>query len=290
MKLSITHSINNKMARTIAEIANDMKTNFMANAQLRNIYGFSDTAVFDDTFSIVSLERIMIYIVATAIWTLENLFDAFSNDIITKIDNAIVTSIPWYYSSALAFQYGDDLIFSNTSYKFGYAVVDTTKQIVKYAAVREVTDAGVTKLKIYYSGTDKLALTTEQKTAFEAYIRKIGAAGTHYLFVSQNPDEIGLTLSIYYDPLILDSTGTKITDGTKPVDLAIASYLNSIKYGGVFYSSELVDALQATEGVKDVELTSTYWDGTSLSRRKIDAVSGAFSLDNAHTTITYSLD
>jgi hypothetical protein len=278
------------MARTIAEIGNDMKANFMANAQLRNIYRFSDIDVFDNIFSIVSLERIMIYIVATAIWTLENLFDAFSSDITTKIDNAIVTSIPWYYSSALAFQYGDDLVFNNSSYKFGYAVVDLTKQIVKYAAIREVTDEGVTKLKIYYSGTNKLALTTEQKTAFEAYIRRIGAAGTHYLFVSQNPDLLGLTLSIYYDPLILDSTGTKITDGTKPVDLAIAAYLNGIKYGGVFYSSALVDALQATEGVKDVELTSSYWDGTAAERRKIDAASGAFSLDATNTTITYSLD
>jgi hypothetical protein len=278
------------MARTIAEIGNDMKVNFMANAQLRNIYEFSDTAVFDDTFSTVSLERIMIFIVATSMWALENLFDAFSSDITTKINNAIVTSIPWYYSSALSFQYGDDLVFNNTSYKFGYAVLDATKQIVKYAAVREVVDGGVTKLKIYYSGTNKLALTTEQKTAFEAYIRRIGAAGTHYLFVSQDPDLLGLTLNVYYDPLVIDSTGTKISDSTKPVDLAIAAYLNGIKYGGVFYSSALVDILQATEGVKDVELTSTYWTGTDSSRRKIDAASGAFKLDTDHTTITYSLD
>ena len=208
------------MARTIAEISNDMKTNFMAHSQLRNIYGFGDTDTFDNTFSVVSLERIIIYIVATAIWSLENLFDAFSKDITAKIDNAIVTSIPWYYSSALAFQYGDDLVFNNASYRFGYAIVDATKQIVKYAAVREVVDAGVTKLKIYYSGTNKAALTAAQKISFEAYIRRIGAAGTHYLFVSQSPDLLGINMVIYYDPLIIDSTGLKIKDGTYPVDLA----------------------------------------------------------------------
>ncbi len=278
------------MARTIAEIGNDMKTNFMANAQLRNIYGFGDTAVFDDTFSVVSLERIIIYIVATAIWTLENLFDAFSNDITTKIDNAIVTSIPWYYSSALAFQYGDDLVFSNATYRFGYATLDTTKQIIKYAAVREVVDGGVTKLKIYYSGINKAALTAAQKIAFEAYIRRIGAAGTHYLFVSQSPDLLGLNMIIYYDPLIIDSTGMKIKDGTYPVDLAIDAYLDGLKYGGVFYSSELVDALQATEGIRDVELTSTYWKNVTANRRKIDADSGAFSYDSTIGSITYTLD
>nr|WP_320037193.1 hypothetical protein [uncultured Bacteroides sp.] len=278
------------MARTITEIGNEMKASFIANIQLQNMYGFADTDTFDNVFSVVSLERIIIYIVATAIWMLENLFDTFSSEITTKIDNAIVTSIPWYYNAALLFQYGDDLVFNTTSYRFGYAIIDATKQIVKFAAIREVVDGGVTKLKIYYSGTDKLALTTEQKTAFEAYIRRIGAAGTHYLFMSQDPDLLGLTLNIYYDPLILDSTGKKITDSTKPVDVTIADYLNNIKYGGVFYSSALVDALQATEGVKDVELVTTYWDGSAAERRKIDAISGAFKLDTTNTTITYSLD
>lgn len=278
------------MARTITEITTAMKTEFMANAELRNKYGFSDTAVFDDTFSVVSLERIIIYIVASAIWVLENVFDNFSSEITTRINNSILTSIAWYHSKVLAFQYGDELIFNSDTYSFGYATVDASKQIVKYAAVREVIDGGVTKLKIFYSGTNKLALTTEQQTAFKAYIKEIAAAGTHLLFVSLDPDLLGVTLNIYYDPLIIDSTGAKIVDGTKPVELAITSYLDSIKYGGIFYSSKLVDAIQATEGVNDVELVDTYWGGTAAERRKIEAASGAFKLDNDHKTITYSLD
>lgn len=90
---------------------------------------------------------------------------------------------------------------------------------------------------------------------------------------------------------ILNSSGYRILDNTKPVEVAITNYLDGIKYGGVFYASLLIDAIQAVDGVKDVQLASTYWGGSSdANRRKIEAVSGAFLLDNAHTTLTYLLD
>jgi|WetSurMetagenome_2_1015567.scaffolds.fasta_scaffold50609_2 hypothetical protein len=280
------------MARTIATIADGIKTAFMADTTLQAAYGFADTDSFDDVFSTVSIERIIIYIIASAMWALENIFDTFSEDITTKINDEIVTSIMWYYNKALAFQYGDDLIFDSDTYSFGYAAINTTNQIVQYVAVREVVDSttNVTELKIYYSGANKAALTTAQQTAFEAYMRSIGAAGTHYIFVSQNPDALGLSLNIYYDPLILDSTGKKISDSSYPVTDAINTYLNNLKYGGTFYASALIDALQATDGVKDVELTSTYWNGSAAARRKIDAASGAFSYDATNSSITYVLD
>lgn len=278
------------MARTITEIATAMKTAFMEDATLRNKYGFADTAEFDNTFSIVSLERILIYIIASSIWALENIFDAFKSDITALIDNSVLTSQAWYYNLALNFQYGDALVFDNATLKFGYATVDTSLQIVKYAAVREVVSEGVTKLSILYSGTNKLALTADQQTAFEEYIRKMGAAGVHYLFTSQNPDALGLTINVYYDPLLIDSTGTYLSGTGVPVQEAIENYLNGIKYGGVFYSTKLIDAIQAVDAVFDVELTSTYWTGTAELRRKITAASGAFVLDTEHTTINYNID
>ena len=279
------------MARTREEIADAIKSEFMSNATLRSMYGFSETDLFDDKFSVISIERILIYIFTSAVLLIESIFDAFSTDITTRISNAVVLSIPWYHDKALSFQYGDNIIFDSSAYTFGYATVDVTKQIVKYVAVRQVVDGGVTKLKIYYSGVGKLALTTDQKAAFEAYITEIAAAGTHLLFVSQNPDALGVVANIYYDPLILNSSGVRISDNTKPVELAISNYLDEIKYGGVFYASSLIDAIQAVGGVKDVRLTSTYWNATSdINRRKIEAVSGAFLLDSAHTTLTYLLD
>lgn len=278
------------MARTITDIATAIKIAFMSDATLRNKYGFSDTALFDDTFSVVSIERIMINIVASAIWALENIFDMFKADITTLIDNSILTSQAWYYNLALAFQYGDALIFDNSTLKFGYSSLDETKQIVKYAAVREVVDSGVTKLSILYSGTNKLALNGSQKTAFEGYMRKMGAAGTHYLFTSQDPDMLGFTLNIYYDPLVLDSDGSLLAGSNVPVEDAINNYLDNIKYGGIFYAAKLIDCIQSAAGVIDVELVTTHWGGTSELRRKITAASGAFKFDAQTTVINYNID
>lgn len=113
---------------------------------------FPETDLFDDKFfSCLDRANALIYIFTSAVLLLESIFDAFSADIITRISNAVVLSVPWYHDIALAFQYGDSIIFDASAYTFGYATIDATKQIVKYVAVRQVVDSGVTKLKIYYS-------------------------------------------------------------------------------------------------------------------------------------------
>lgn len=279
------------MARTKTEIENAMKLEFMANVELQAKYGFTDTAVFDDTFSIVSLERIWINIVASAIWLLENIFDAFSTEITERINSSIVTTKAWYYSKALEFQYGDDLVFDAATYQFKYAVIDDSKRVVKYVAVREVIDSSVTKLKIYYSGDDKLELSANERAAFESYIRNIAAAGTHFLFISQDPDSLAVNLQVYYNPLILDSTGTRINGGGKPVEEAINNYLDNLEYGGIFFSSKLVDMIQEAEGVTDVVLVSTKHNEAAAELvRRIDSVSGAFEFDSLNSTINYLVE
>lgn len=278
------------MARSRDDIALAMKTEFMSDSTLRDLYKFSDTAAFDDVFPVISLERLLIYIVSGAIFLFEQILDSFRAEIEARIDATIVTSLPWYYTIALEFQYGYDLVFDAATYQFKYATTDEAARIVKYCAVRDVVDDGVTKLKIYYSTTDKQPLTTEQQAAFEAYIKERGAAGIHYLFVSQAPDPIGVNLNVYYDPLVLDNTGALISDGTFPVVETINSYLNGLKYGGVFYASALIDALQATTGVKDVVLESTYWNAEAADRRRIDSASGAFAFAAGSSTINYLID
>lgn len=279
------------MARTKTEIENAMKVEFMANVELQAKYGFTDTAVFDDTFSIVSLERIWINIVASAIWLLENIFDAFSSEIADRINSSIVTTKAWYYAKSLEFQYGDDLIFDADTYQFKYATVDESKRAIKYVAVRELVDGGVTKLKIYYSGVDKLEVSSAVQTAFENYIKNIAAAGTHFLFVSQDPDVLAVNLQVYYNPMVIDSTGVRINGGGKPVEDAINGYLNSLEYGGIFFSSKLVDIIQSAEGVTDVVLVSTKHNAAAAELvRRIDSVSGAFEFDSLNSTISYLVE
>lgn len=257
---------------------------------MQEAYGLLPDKSFDDQFATSSIEAVLINIVASVIWLHESLWELFRKEMETLIDNSYVTSRPWYYQRALEFQNGDALSFDESTYSFRYPTVDESKRIVKNVAIREVTDNNVTKLKIYFSDERKQPLTGDVRTAFEDYMRQIGAAGTHYLFVSQVPDELRVHLHIYYDPLVLDSTGERLASGGKPVEETIENYLDSLEYGGVFYASGLVDMLQATEGVKDVTLDATTWDGSKENRRKIDAKSGAFVYVRNESDITYAID
>jgi hypothetical protein len=278
------------MARTIQEIETKIKQEFVSNETLRSLYGLDSEKTFDRQFSKVSIEAVLIFLFASSCWLLEQLWDAFSKDIENKIENSYVTSISWYFHKALEFQKGDALVFDASTYSYGYATVDTSKQVVKNVAIRQVEDDGVTKLKVYFSDAGKQPLAEGVRASFERYMRDIGAAGTHFLFVSRAPDPIRIQLQIFYDPLIMDSLGARIDGTGKPVEEAIENYLKNIEYGGVFYSSALVDVIQTTEGVKDVVLKSTTWSGTTELRRKIESYSGAFVYEKNASDITYLID
>lgn len=276
--------------RTVKEISQSLKDAFIASPTLQDAYGLLPDKSFDDQFATSSIEAILINIVASAIWLHEKLWGEFRKSVEILIDNSYVTSLAWYYHKALEFQNGDALSFDEKTYSFRYPVVDEEKRLIKNVAIREVTDGNVTKLKVYFSDGQKQPLTGDIRKSFESYMRQVGAAGTHYLFVSQEPDELRVHLHVYYDPLVLDSTGTRLSGGGKPVEETIENYLNSLEYGGIFYASKLVDMLQVTEGVKDVTLDATTWKGSKENRRKIDADSGAFVYVKNQGDIIYAID
>lgn len=278
------------MARSIEEITSNLKETFIANETVQSAYELTPGKTYDEQFSNVCIGSILIFVFSASVWLLEKIWDAFRLEIEQKIDNTHVTSMPWYYQKAKEFQQGDTLYFDEQTYSYKYRALDENKQVVKNVAIRQVTDDGVTKLKIYYSDKDKQPLSDILQQSFISYMHEIAAAGTHYLFVSKEPDTIRVQLQIYYDPLILDSTGKRLDSGEKPVEKAVENYLNNLEYGGVFYSSALVDVIQQTEGVKDVVLVSTTWDGTTEARRKIESESGAFSYEKNEEDITYSID
>lgn len=276
--------------RTIHEISVQLKESFLTNETIQSIYELNPDNTFDEQFSKVSIEAVLIYIFSASVWLLEQIWESFKIETEQRIDDAYVTSLSWYYRKALEFQKGDPLEFDSKTYSYIYPIIDVNKQIVKNVAIRQVTDENVTKLKVYFSDENKQPLSPDLRTSFETYMREIGAAGTHYLFVSEAPDPLRVHLRIYYDPLVLDSTGTRLEGGGKPVEETVESYLNALEYGGTFYASKLIDMIQTAQGVKDVELDGTTWQGTKENRRRIDAVSGSFAYEKNENDIIYSID
>ena len=84
------------MARTIAEIKDSMTADLMRNPDVARAYGFEAGAAFSSHFSKVSVESLLFYIVACAMWVLENLFDQHRRDVEQRIEAIIPHRPKWY--------------------------------------------------------------------------------------------------------------------------------------------------------------------------------------------------
>lgn len=282
------------MARTVAEIKKTMTDAFMADATIREKYGLSVSDTFSGKFSSVSIENILFFIVAACCHVLEMLFDQHKADVEEKIAMAVVASVPWYYKMALAFQYGDSLVLNERTQQYEYATVDESKQVVKYAAVR---DNG-TSVQILVSGDNggqPVALSNDVLSVFKQYMNRIKVAGVILNITSKPSDIISINATITVDALIMDDRGTLLKDGSKPVDAAISEYLKHIKYGGTFNKTKLVDAIQSVEGVVDVELgVCKYLDDnlqifSPIDRNNYTGMSGSYIPYNLDSSLKYVL-
>lgn len=279
------------MARTISEIKQTMTDAFMADETIREKYGLSVEDTFKGSFSTVSLESIMFYIVAVCCHVMEVLFDQFRADVDEKISRAVVASVPWYYKIARAFQYGDALTFDEETQQYVYAVVDETKQVVKYVAVR---DRG-TSVQILASGEKNgspAVLDDNVLTAFKQYLNRVKIAGVVLAVRSLPADSVSIAATVTVDPLVINQSGMRISDGTYPVERAVKEYLANIVYGGTFNKTKLVDAIQNVEGVTDVELTACTYstDGATykaITGNNYTATGGSFIAVNLRNTLAY---
>lgn len=250
------------MARTIAEIKRTMTDAFMANATLREAYGLAEGDTFEGSFSAVSIENILFYIVAACCHVMEALFDRHRQDVDDKISRAVVASVPWYYKIARQFQYGDALTFDETTSQWRYPAIDEKKRLVRYVAVR---DRGTSIQVLASADKDGLPepLSADVLTAFKHYMNRLKIAGVVLNVRSLPADSIQVRAMVQVDPLILSANGTRNGDGAKPVEAAINAYLRGITYGGTFNKTSLVDAIQAVEGVVDVTLGECLYKAAS---------------------------
>jgi len=271
--------------RTLDQINQGIKADFVANEVLQEAYGLDETKLFDDQFSKVSLESIIIYIVATAIWLLEVIVSQKETELESQIASEYPYSISWYYNKALSFQLGDWLAF-DTNYKFSYPVIDEAKRIVKFVAIRQREVEGVTTLQVFSTKAAKEALIEDEMAAFTAYMQQIGAAGTHFEFISLPPDNISLELVCVYNPQLLTLQGDRLGSSGKPVNEAIEAFLDGIKYGGSFSRTKLIDAIQMASGVIDIELGNVLLNGVLNATRSFESPSGFFK--SLAITVTYT--
>lgn len=273
-----------------------MTQQFMADSVIIERYGFEAGSTFEDTFSAVSLESIWFSIVAAAIYVLETIFDAFREDVDSKIAQAVVASIPWYHKISLEFQYGDSLVFDEKTQGFVYPVIDESKRIVKFAACRDLGGmVYVLASKDNGSGFPE-ALSSDELSAFSSYLIERKPAGVLLQAASFDPDEVRASMTVQYNPQVLSPDGQLIAQpGVYPVEDAINAYLNGIVYGGALNKTKLVDAVQAAAGVIDVSLgtvsvkTAAESTFTPVAGNNYTSVGGSFVSNNLRSGISYVL-
>jgi len=188
-----------------------------------------------------------------------------------------------YIANALAYQEGDNLsIDANGNYY--YAVIDTTKQIIKQAAFKEVISGSSASLVLKVAYIDPntgllAALPTNKKTAFDSYFRLFEKPGLPVTKISNDPNTLAFDALITYDPTY-DYTILQTN-----VAAALITFRDNFTFNGTFRNYYLENYLVTNvPGVNAVYLSNTTIDAVPFSG---DTVLSAGYFNFGTVNVTY---
>ena len=250
--------------RGISEIKTSITKSFVRNQTLIKIYELDTSKTFEDQFSKVSFESILIDIIAITIYTFEIILDKHYSDVTQKLTEEKAHTARWYRSKALAFQFGFDLKTDSDEFNnAGYTAEQIEEsKIVKYAAVVEAENDSRLIVKIAGETDGELNRLNEQQVAsFKTYMQEVRDAGVKLTVINYEADKLFLDLQINYDPLVLSSNGQHLINANYPVVDAIKAYMKELPFNGELVLAHLVDKLQQVEGVliPTIMSASTSW-------------------------------
>jgi len=241
----------------------------------------------------VAVWRLIIYLTALAIWTHEKLLDVQTKEIEQRAADSIPGVVRWYRDISLLWQDGDSLVWDGK--KYVYSPININNRLVAYAAAFESNNQVIVKVAKDSSGVPA-ALSANEKARFEAYLNLVKYAGTDTYVISQAADSVNITCEVFYDPLVLDSTGLLIEDGTTlPIEESFNQYvydLGTVNFNGKFRVIDLVDALQRASGFKNVTFSAinvtspSAYDVLAATGNQYQSIAGHMTIGTL--TITYT--
>lgn len=244
------------MARTIEEIKADMTANFVKQRAVISAYGLDGKKTFDQQFSRVSIESILFYVFAAALWTLEKLFDLHAAEVKERIEQLEPHTLRWYVNKTKAFMYGHKLV-ADTDYYDTSTLSDTdieAAKVVKYAVASESNTVVYIKVAGEKDGRPSL-LNESQLSALNSYINTIKDAGVSVQIRNEQADLMRISLVVYYDPTLLSGEGVSLVSNDKPVDDVVKSVITNLPFNGVYRNTDLLAALQTIPGVEVVDIS-----------------------------------
>lgn len=267
------------MARTIAEIKQEMTDYFVSIDTIQALYELDPKKKFEEQFSKVSIESIFFYVVATCAWTLEKLFDRHRQEVTDLINDLKPHSIRWYAGKAKAFQFGKSLVAATDQYDNSDLTDEqiARQQIVKYAAV--VEKAAIVYVKVATGdGGSRAPLAAEELAALEAYFKEVKDAGVKLKVVNDPADLFGIDIDIYYDPQVFDNRLYRLDGKGQSVHDTIAAFVENLPFNGEYRNSALINRLTELEGVVLIDLKRSTANGQPIPARIVPE-SGYFRVD-----------
>ena len=269
------------MARTVTEIKESLAADFMRNEAAASAYEFTPGDNFTERFSKVSVENVLFYVVACAVWVLECLFDAHTADVDSRIDEILPHRPKWYRDKALRFMKGKVLLPDSDEYDtstMSEGEIAATR-VVKHAVAVESRGTSILTVKVAGESDGRRApLDEETVQQLEAYFAEIKDAGVRINVVNKEGDPFSCEVDIYYDAMLTPETVKN------DCEAAIKSYIENIPFNGEYTNMALVDTLQGVDGVKVVELTRASTGGAAINARYVPDA-GYFRVD----TLTLNL-
>lgn len=245
------------MARTVEEIKKDMTAEFMKMEAVKSRYGLDGSKSFADCFSMASLENIIFYVFAVAVWALEKLFDLHRADVDARIEQLEPHTLRWYVSKAKAYMQGQKLVTDCDYYDTeGMTEQDiAAAKVVKYAVATESNTVVYIKVAREVDG-NPAALTAGQLEGLTSYMNEIKDAGVSVQLRNEPADQMRISLLIYYDPtlLIIDANGNGSQNGKDPVRETTKQVIENLPFNGMFRKSDLMAALQALPCVEVADI------------------------------------
>jgi hypothetical protein len=235
------------MARTIKEIQEQIMTSVQEDPVLaEKLTSKSKAAIY----------RLWTFIVASAHYLLELMFDIHRSDMEALYENHHAHTLTWYEELSRAFLFGVKLIpFTRDFDTSGMTEeqIDEARLITYAACSREnrLTGRIYVRIKVAKGTEDREPLNLSELKAFKSYIHTTQDAGVDLECESLPGDRIRMSWKIYYDPQILNAEGGRVDGQQDDVVIgAIRSYFVQLPFNGLYVPAYHVDYLQAIEGIR----------------------------------------
>jgi hypothetical protein len=231
--------------QTVEEIYDEITASQTVQSSLSDLDATGDTAVSlladVGSGSKVGRHRLIKWVVAYAMWTQRVLWEIFRIDTKALAKDGHFGTKRWLVAKALAFQYGDDLVF--TPLDATYDPIDASAQIVAKAAVTELAYKAIVKA-VKQSGTGYTVLTSDERNGLQDYF-----------------DELKPPMNIEVRSALADKAriyGTVVCDAKQGIpqiqsnaEAAIVQYIADLDFNGVFSINKMREAVLDIAGVID---------------------------------------